>query len=296
MGLIKFMKDFKRGVEKGYRDAEEKRRLEAEKFQKMRSESFQQTRVERQRLMNITMTTGILKEYNRPRQPGCILGHNNQLLESAIKQDNVSLIKNIVLGGNFTPDELDSYFDIIQNPEVAMFFVGAGAHKNMNNLKGPYDGKKAAAINKLVKVNSARGDVVNNPMPIHLAAAYGNHLAFAVLADRKSEIIGVYNDFSWTPAHYAAFYGHIDVIQKLLDTSKIHYDSYAALPDMFGRTPLMLALGRGMVAVARELIEMGGNLSAVDRYGHNAFQFAQQSTLLTNVAKNELCNLIALHI
>jgi len=69
----------------------------------------------------------------------------------------------------------------------------------------------------------------------------------------------------WTPLHYSASDGHLEVCRLLLD---FRGDVEAQVPD--GSTPLMFAVEEAHVAVARLLLERGARTSTKDEAGFTA--------------------------
>ncbi|CAF0991760.1 unnamed protein product [Rotaria sordida] len=75
-----------------------------------------------------------------------------------------------------------------------------------------------------------------------------------------------------TPIHYAASYGHIDIIIDLINFSRI---SLSTLVDVEGRCPLMYACGEGHLSVCQWLVEHGnGDYYRQDDRGRSCLVYA----------------------
>ena len=71
--------------------------------------------------------------------------------------------------------------------------------------------------------------------------------------------IDVPDDDTWTPAHYAAFYGHSQVLARLFQLSANPNSCNLNLC-----TPLHFAAGRGNLECCRVLLEYGANPTLLD--------------------------------
>jgi ankyrin repeat protein len=80
----------------------------------------------------------------------------------------------------------------------------------------------------------------------------------------------------WTPLHLAAFFGHRDAVQLLLERgAAVH----AVSRNSMGNTPLHAATAGRHSDVALLLLEHGASASAVDAGGYTAEQIARQNGL-----------------
>ena len=110
--------------------------------------------------------------------------------------------------------------------------------------------------------------------------------------------------FGWTPLHAAAYYGHIEISQLLLEykadkntqslhgetplhnVSEVGHDNIARLllehgadvdaQDNSRNTPLLVALKHGCLEIARLLVEHGANIDAENDEGWTALQVASE--------------------
>jgi ankyrin repeat protein len=67
------------------------------------------------------------------------------------------------------------------------------------------------------------------------------------------------NKHGWSALHLASRWGHVEVVQFLLD-----HDTDATIQDNYGSTPLRLALQGGHIGVARLLVDYRTNTTGMD--------------------------------
>ena len=79
------------------------------------------------------------------------------------------------------------------------------------------------------------------------------------------------NKTGWTPLHYAATNGHIDVINLLLDAY-----AYIDAESPNGTTPLMMAAQYGTTSAVKLLLEMGADPTLQNHQKLSAQEFARQ--------------------
>jgi ankyrin repeat protein len=79
------------------------------------------------------------------------------------------------------------------------------------------------------------------------------------------------NQPGWTPLHYAATGGHIELIQLLLEES-----AYIDAESPNGTTPLMMAARYGSAKATQLLIDEGADLQVKNQLGLTALDFAKQ--------------------
>lgn len=97
-------------------------------------------------------------------------------------------------------------------------------------------------------------------------AALGGHFALAKNLITKGADV---NKMGWTPLHYAATKGHLDIIRLLLDS---HAYIDAESPNK--TTPLMMAAMYGTGAAVKLLIDEGADVSLKNEQGLMAYDFA----------------------
>ena len=173
----------------------------------------------------------------------------------------------------------------------ATFFLFTKFHKSAATplyyaaLCGFHDLVEHLIIKHLQDVNADGGYHVR---PL-LAALAGKHFQTAELLRRSgagcadSRLQG--ND-NWTPMHSAAYYGDLDVVQRLIE-----YDADVSPEDISGRTPLHLAclasgdLGANVrfvlrPSVLRLLLEHGADVNAREMSGSTALHTASKFAAL----------------
>jgi hypothetical protein len=99
--------------------------------------------------------------------------------------------------------------------------------------------------------------------------------AFKGLLDISQKLIARdadVNKTGWTPLHYAATHGHLEVIALLLDKH-----AYIDAESPNGSTPLMMAARYGTPEAVKLLLESGADPLLKNQQGLSAIDFAQQA-------------------
>jgi uncharacterized protein len=104
--------------------------------------------------------------------------------------------------------------------------------------------------------------------PLMIAALRGQADLVKKLIARDADV----NKPGWTPLHYAATGGHVQVLQILLEE---HAFIDAESPNK--STPLMMAAKYGSTAAVKLLLEAGADPRARNELGMTAVDFAQQA-------------------
>jgi ankyrin repeat protein len=104
--------------------------------------------------------------------------------------------------------------------------------------------------------------------PLMIASLKGQVEIVRKLIARDADV----NKTGWTPLHYAATGGHLDVIQILLEE---HAYIDAESPNK--STPLMMAAKYGSLAAVKLLLEAGADPRLRNQLGLSAVDFAQQA-------------------
>lgn len=104
--------------------------------------------------------------------------------------------------------------------------------------------------------------------PLMLAALKGFTDVCVKLIARDADI----NKPGWTPLHYAATGGNVEIMQLLLDA---HAYIDAASPN--GSTPLMMAAMYGTPSAVKLLLEAGADSTLKNSLGLTAIDFARQA-------------------
>ena len=101
--------------------------------------------------------------------------------------------------------------------------------------------------------------------PLMMAALSGQIELARALIKRGAHV----NKTGWTPLHYAATKGHLDLIQLLLENY-----AYIDAESPNGTTPLMMAARYGSPAAVKLLLEEGADPLLRNQQGLNAIDFA----------------------
>lgn len=104
--------------------------------------------------------------------------------------------------------------------------------------------------------------------PLMIAALKGDLDAARRLIARGADV----NKTGWTPLHYAATHGHLDVIRLLLEQH-----AYIDAESPNGSTPLMLAAKYGSREAVKLLLDEGADPRLKNQLGLTAIDFAYQA-------------------
>lgn len=104
--------------------------------------------------------------------------------------------------------------------------------------------------------------------PLMIAALKGDTALVRKLIARDADV----NKTGWTPLHYAATGGHVDIVQILLDEN-----AYIDAESPNKSTPLMMAAKYGSLAAVKLLLESGADPRLRNQLGMTAIDFAQQA-------------------
>jgi ankyrin repeat protein len=109
----------------------------------------------------------------------------------------------------------------------------------------------------------------NGESALMLVCLKGNLSLAKLLISRQADI----NHPGWSPLHYAATGGHVEVIQLLLDES-----AYIDAESPNGTTPLMMAARYGSAKAVQLLIDEGADILLKNQLGLTALDFAVQGS------------------
>jgi ankyrin repeat protein len=98
-----------------------------------------------------------------------------------------------------------------------------------------------------------------------LAALKGHFSLVQKLVEHDADV----NKPGWTPLHYAASAGHVQIVEYLLENS-----AYIDAESPNGTTPLMMAAMYGSPEAVKVLIQAGADLSSKNQLGLSAWDFA----------------------
>ena len=104
--------------------------------------------------------------------------------------------------------------------------------------------------------------------PLMLAALKGQLELATKLVAKGADV----NKTGWTPLHYAASNGHVDVIKLLIENH-----AYIDAESPNGSTPLMMASMYGNAQSVKLLLEEGADSLLKNQIGLTALQFAQRA-------------------
>lgn len=177
---------------------------------------------------------------------------------------------NVVNAGSY-----DDFFKAIKqdNPDALSALLNRGFDPNTLDATG-LPGLILALKNDALKVASV---LVSHPRikvevrntadesPLMLAALKGELQLCRLMIQKGGDI----NKPGWTPLHYAATHGHLEVLSLLLEE---HAYIDAASPN--NTTPLMMAAHYGTPAAVQLLLEAGADPMLRNDLGLSAFDFA----------------------
>ena len=128
---------------------------------------------------------------------------------------------------------------------------------------------KAAEV--LIRFDQTQIELRNekDESPLMLAALRGQKALVALLIWRDADV----NKPGWTPLHYAASGGHVDIAQLLLDHS-----AYIDAESPNGTTPLMMAAMYGSPEAVKLLLTEGADRDHKNQLGMTALDFAKQAS------------------
>jgi uncharacterized protein len=109
----------------------------------------------------------------------------------------------------------------------------------------------------------------NGESPLALAVWKNRDQAVKWLLERGAQVNTP--DKTWSPLHYAAFAGHKDLVDVLIDRGA---NLHARTPN--GSTVLMMSLYDGHVGVAEHLLNKGAPVDGVNDWGDGAFEWAMR--------------------
>ena len=189
----------------------------------------------------------------------------------------------IVLIGYF-PVNAGSYEDFfkaleLDQPEVVQKLLERGFDPNSPNPQG-----QPALMLAMQKSSNKVAEVllnwkttnlsISNPQsetPLMLAAITNQLVWAQKLIDKGADV----NQKGWTPLHYAATKGHIEMMRLLM----VHH-AYLDAESPNGTTPLMMAAHYGTPMATKLLLEEGADPRLKNRLGISALEFARKANKL----------------
>ncbi len=113
------------------------------------------------------------------------------------------------------------------------------------------------------------------------AAQTGNTARLRELLEQNRDLAGLPDEAGYTPLHYAAYFGHTDVARYLI---AIGADVSAVSMDPLRNQPLHAAAGSGHTEIARVLLDAGADVNAEQSGQWTALHGAAQKGHLEVVA------------
>ena len=184
----------------------------------------------------------------------------------------------VLIGFNFShAGSYEDFFSAIKNDDPATLqkLLVRGFDANTPDPQGQHglilairepSLKAASALLDAPKVNLNAFNALGES-PLMLAALKG-HLALSDKLVKKGADV---NKTGWTPLHYAASNGHVEVIKLLLENH-----AYIDAESPNGSTPLMMAGMYGNAQSVKLLLDEGADPLLKNQIGLTALQFAER--------------------
>ena len=128
--------------------------------------------------------------------------------------------------------------------------------------------KAAEALIDWPKINLETRNA-QDESPLMMAALKGHTQLAKKLIDKGADV----NKTGWTPLHYAATQGHLEIIGMLLE-----HHAYIDAESPNGTTPLMMAAHYGTPAAVKLLLEAGADATLKNQLGLTAIDFANRAS------------------
>ena len=180
----------------------------------------------------------------------------------------------LILAGSY-----EDFFKAIQHDEVKVVssLLSRGFDPNTVNMTAEpavlYALRSGSlkSFETLVKHPNVRINVRNahNESALMLVCLKGHIPLAKLLISRHADV----NHPGWTPLHYAATGGHLEIMKVLLEES-----AYIDAESPNGTTPLMMAARYGSAKAVQLLIEEGADVKLQNQLGLNALDFARQGS------------------
>jgi hypothetical protein len=168
----------------------------------------------------------------------------------AVKMDDVRTVQTLLSRG-FEPNTLD------ERGQSGLLLA-----LRENSLK---------SAEVLIRLDQTKVELRNDKdeSPLMMAALRGQKDLMELLIWRDADV----NKTGWTPLHYAASGGHVDVAKLLLSHS-----AFIDAESPNGTTPLMMAAMYGSPEVVKLLLEEGADRDHKNQLGMTALDFAKQGS------------------
>ena len=206
-----------------------------------------------------------------------------------MKHFKYALYLYVLIGfSNLLAGSYDDFFKAVEfdNAEKVQQLLERGFDPNSPNSKGQPALMAAMqqSSNKVVdllvnwptsklSIKSPQGET-----PLMLAALNNKMDLAKLLILRGADV----NQPGWTPLHYAATKGHIEMMRLLIDNS-----AYLDAESPNGTTPLMMAAHYGTPMAVKLLLEEGADPRIQNKLGLSAWDFAHNSKTDANKAETK---------
>lgn len=167
----------------------------------------------------------------------------------AVKQDNARIVSNLLERG-FDPNALDP----------------KGMHGLFLAVQEPSP-KVAEVLIRWPKTN-VEFRTAKDESALMLASLRGHTDLVKKLIERGADV----NKTGWTPLHYAATSGHVEIINLLLE-----HHAYIDAESPNGTTPLMMAANYGTIDAVKLLLDAGADPMLRNQLGMTAIDFANKA-------------------
>ena len=168
---------------------------------------------------------------------------------TAIEQDNVAVVQNLLQRG-FDPNTPN------ENSQTGLFLAIRPQPSKVAELLATWPKTQFDARN------------LHDETPLMLAALHNQLGLTELLLARGADV----NKPGWTPLHYAATKGHIQIMRLLLE-----HHAYIDALSPNGTTPLMMAAHYGTAQATKLLLEEGADPTLVNQLGLSALDFARRA-------------------
>ena len=201
----------------------------------------------------------------------CLINYFNKLLKYIVLYGFISTISTALAGS------YEDFFKAIRNDEVKVVsnLLARGFDPNTVSLNAEpaillclvHDSLKTFEL--IAKHPKTQLNVRNEhgESALMLVSLKGHLTLAKLLVSRDADI----NHPGWTPLHYAATGGHVEIIQLLLDES-----AYIDAESPNGTTPLMMAARYGNAKSVQLLLNEGADYEVKNQLGLTALDFAIQ--------------------
>ena len=195
-------------------------------------------------------------------------------IRDAIYSNNTELLRTLIDGKNLdinAPDERGNYHLHIdeKNLDINLRDERGNCHLHIAAFKGHVECVKILLANR-ANVNAR--DAFRNT-PLHLAAKYNHIETLEALSKAQGVDFDAINEKGGTALNIAAFEGHEELVRVLLKNGvKANIINQMEAPYKY--QALHLAAKNGHLAIVKTLIRAGADLDAPDIYGNTPLQVA----------------------